>query len=156
MQTLVRLLHLFIRLRKHNYVLVTSFWLSSIDYFAKSTSASVFAKLLPSMSSEDLEVFHSIARAVTRHWDIPEALSRKLLYLAVTRAPPTEEEEETEMEQLLGHFDMMEGKRKTRKEAAGEEQHIAVEVELERLFRELGATSVRVEITTGKVRRKAL
>ncbi|KAI9098899.1 hypothetical protein DFS34DRAFT_94050 [Phlyctochytrium arcticum] len=71
-EVLHRLLPLFIRYRKKNYVIIVLHILSTIQEFEASGDAEIIAALhsnLPLASSEDLEVFHSLLRACIRPFD---------------------------------------------------------------------------------------
>ncbi|KAI9103062.1 hypothetical protein DFS34DRAFT_607342 [Phlyctochytrium arcticum] len=84
---LLRLLPLFIRCDKKNYVVVILFLLGSIRAYQKGDDAGAagLESFLPVASSEDLEVFHSLLRAVSRPHDPDSILVLKALYISASQ-----------------------------------------------------------------------
>lgn len=76
-----RLLPLFIRLQKKNYVALCIYILGALPHLRNSNSSEAFELTLPHLSSEDLELFHSLLRATTRFQDTQAQVSRKALLL---------------------------------------------------------------------------
>ncbi|KAJ3265731.1 hypothetical protein HK104_006232, partial [Borealophlyctis nickersoniae] len=83
-KTLGRVLPMFQRLGKPNYVIVTTYALAMIEFFDDSPVhvQSIFKDLIRQLSSEDLEVFHSIVRASTRFCDSHDQQSRRALFIS--------------------------------------------------------------------------
>ncbi|KAI9104047.1 hypothetical protein DFS34DRAFT_304368 [Phlyctochytrium arcticum] len=86
-EVLIRLLPMFIRFNKKNYVIITLFILTTIDQFEKSPADAKAAmkSFLAVASSEDLEVFHSLLRAAIRPYDSENSAVIKTLYVSVTQ-----------------------------------------------------------------------
>ncbi|KAI9103424.1 hypothetical protein DFS34DRAFT_366017 [Phlyctochytrium arcticum] len=81
---LLRLLSLFIRFDKKNYVVIILYVHAAIKYYEDMSPADRDAmySFLPVASSEDLEVFHSLLRAVLRPWDAESICVLKALYIS--------------------------------------------------------------------------
>jgi len=133
MSVLTRLLVLFTRLRKHNYVLVTSYVLAVIAWYRKQPSWSTFQALFPFLSSEPLEVYHSKARAVIRHYDKPAQAAQKVMYVSSSTSttpepphPPSEKErEQAKMESMLGHWALNDGNSRKARSGVSEDERAA-------------------------------
>lgn len=76
-----RLLPLFIRLQKKNYVALVIYTLGALPQILQTDSATSFLQLLSDLSSEDLEIFHSLLRATSRYSDNHTQTARKALFL---------------------------------------------------------------------------
>ncbi|KAI9103904.1 hypothetical protein DFS34DRAFT_646000 [Phlyctochytrium arcticum] len=104
---LVRLFRLFVRLEKKNYVNITIFMMGLVEKLCKLLPEQV-AALLATFSSQDLEVFHSVLRAVIRFQNSAAQVSRKRLLI-------TAMEDDDAISQLIA---MTEGKKEMRGQAA--------------------------------------
>ncbi|KAI8825562.1 uncharacterized protein EV422DRAFT_563395 [Fimicolochytrium jonesii] len=78
-----RLLTMFVRFQKRNYITLTYFLLGSLE------SGRLPPKIIPHLSSEDMEVFNSVLRNATRHQDTHDQVARKALYLTATNVSVT-------------------------------------------------------------------
>ena len=76
-----RLLPLFIRLQKKNYVATVVYILGALPRILESPAGSAFNEALPFLVSDDLEILHSLLRGVTKHTDDDVQVSRKALLL---------------------------------------------------------------------------
>ena len=79
---LQRLLPIFIRLQKKNYVALTAYILCAIPALEKRPDCyAAFIANLTNLSSEALEVFHSLLRATSQYQDPHTRLARKALMI---------------------------------------------------------------------------
>ena len=85
---LKRLLHLFMRLRKQNYIVVVAYILAAAAQIAGTHMETPFRAALPHLSSEDIEVFHSVLRASTRYQDTQAQVARKALMITARHTSP--------------------------------------------------------------------
>lgn len=76
-----RLLHIFIRLQKKNYVASVVYMLGALPQILQSPTGSAFKDVIGSLVSDDLEILQSLLRGATNYTDNEAQISRKALLL---------------------------------------------------------------------------
>ena len=88
LDVLKRLLPLFVRFRKQNYIVIVSYVIAAVTKVQGTNDEKTFCDALQHLSSEDLEVFHSLLRASSRHQDTQAQISRKALMITSRSTSP--------------------------------------------------------------------
>lgn len=88
LDVLKQLLPLFVRFRKQNYIVIVSYILAAVPRISGTNAEGAFRDALQHLSSEDLEVFHSVLRASTRYQDTQAQVARKALMITSRLTSP--------------------------------------------------------------------